>query len=335
MYTKYLMGCLAGAALVLTLGCKTAGSGDSSSSQPSRTQDLDQSVKFNSDSAYYYVGRQVAMGPRVPGSSASAKCVDYIASELRRHGSDTVKLQHGTVKAFNGDVLPITNVMGSFNSSAKKRILLAAHFDTRPWADNDPIEENRRDPIPGANDGASGVGVLLEIARQVGVKSPAVGVDMLFVDAEDYGQLAGFSTHGETWCLGTRDWTSEMPYAADALPAYGILLDMVGGMGAKFHREYFSHKTVPELVDKVWGIAERSGHGDRFINVVGGGVVDDHVFLNRAGIPTLDIIESKSDNTMSFPSTWHTLNDDMDHIDTATLKAVGQTVLNVLYNESK
>lgn len=340
MNTKSLLGWLAGATFLITSGCSSGGlrcttdRGATSSTDDAGRSALSQSVKFNGDSAYSYVEHQVAMGPRVPGSSGSAHCIDYIASELRRHNADTVKLQTGTVRAFNGDMLPITNIMGSFNSPARKRVLLAAHFDTRPWADNDAVEENRREPIPGANDGASGVGVLLEVARQIGQKSPEIGVDMLFVDAEDYGQTSGFSNHDETWCLGTQYWAENMPYTPDSMPSYGILLDMVGGMGAKFHREYFSHKNMPDLVDKVWSIAEKSGYGDRFINVPGGGVVDDHVFLSKAGIPTINIIESKSDDTMSFPSTWHTLNDDMDHIDPSTLKAVGQTVVNVIYNET-
>lgn len=334
MKANSLIHCLVGMSLALLYGCKAAGSGDAASVSDKYPQAINESVKFNSDSAYLYVEQQVAMGPRIPGTPGSARCIDYIASELRRHNADTVVLQKGTVKAFNGDELPITNIMGSFNSPARKRVLLAAHFDTRPWADSDPVEENRHEPIPGANDGASGVGVLLEVARQIGDNTPEIGVDMLFVDAEDYGQMSGFSNHDETWCLGTQYWTENMPYAADSLPAYGILLDMVGGMGAKFHREYISDKIAPELVDKVWAIADKSGFGDKFINVLGGGVVDDHVFLNKAGIPTIDIIESKNEATMSFPATWHTVSDDMDHIDPATLKAVGQTVLNVIYNET-
>lgn len=327
-----LMGCLAGASMLLTLGCKASASGESVSSE-NEAQSISQTVKFNSDSAYSYVEKQVAMGPRVPGSDASANCASYIASELRRHGADSVRFQKGKVKAFNGDILPIINVMGAFNPLARRRILLAAHYDSRPWADSDPTEENRLLPIPGANDGASGVGVLLEVARQLGKSAPGIGVDMLFVDAEDYGQSSGFSNHDESWCLGTQYWADNMPYASDSLPAYGILLDMVGGMGAKFHREYFSDRSAPDIVDKVWSVAEKSGFGERFVNLPGGVVVDDHVFINKAGIPTIDIIESKNDETKTFPPVWHTIDDDMDYIDAATLKAVGQTVVNVIYNE--
>lgn len=290
-------------------------------------------VVFDQDSAYAYVRQQVDMGPRVSGSEASRRCVEYISSELRRHGASDVKLQSGEMTAWDGKTLPLTNVMGSFNPDARKRVLLVAHFDSRPWADNDPTEELRMKPVPGANDGASGVGVLLEAARQLGKSEAPVGVDLLFVDAEDYGQSSGFSHHDESWCLGTQYWTAHMPYAQDSLPAYAILLDMVGGIGARFHREYFSNASARDVVDKVWGVASRSGYGERFVNQDGGAVIDDHVFLNKAGIPSIDIIESMNAETKSFPSTWHTAADDMDSIDPNSLKAVGQTVLNVIYNE--
>lgn len=333
MNTRMLMGCLAGALLMLTTGCKTCGKEGKNALPGADDLRVDEAVRFNSDSAYAYAGQQVAFGPRVPGTPGSRACADYIIDNLQRFRADTVTVQTGEVKAFNGDVLPITNIMASFNPGAPRRILLAAHYDTRPWADSDPVEENRHEPIPGANDGASGAAVLLEIARQLGLNSPEVGVDLLFVDAEDYGQSSGFSNHDQTWCLGTQYWTEHLPYASDSLPEFGIVLDMVGGMGAKFHREYISNQYASDVVDKVWAVADKSGYGDRFINVAGGSVVDDHLYLNKAGIPSIDIIESKSEETKSFPANWHTTQDDMDHIDTTTLKAVGQTVLNVIYNE--
>lgn len=280
-----------------------------------------------------YVRSQVNLGPRVPGSEASRRCVEYMSSELARHGADTVLLQRGSMPAWDGKTLPLTNVMGRFNLSAPDRILLVAHFDSRPWADNDPTEEYRSRPVPGANDGASGVGVLLETARLLGTTPAKIGVDILFVDAEDYGQSSGFSHHDESWCLGTQYWTSHMPYAPDALPRYAILLDMVGGIDARFHREYYSRTSAPDIVDKVWNIAAHSGYGERFVNQDGGAIIDDHLFLNKAGIPSIDIIESMNAETRSFPSTWHTMADDMDSIDPMSLKAVGQTVANVIYSE--
>ncbi len=313
------------------LSCKT-GTGTSSDTLTDSI-DVDQVEEFNADTAFSYVARQVALGPRVPGTRANEKCAELIISELTRHGADSVFTQKGNLTAFNGDILPVTNITGRFNSRAPKRILVLAHYDTRPWADSDHDEENRSLPIPGANDGASGVAVMLEIARLLGQTAPEVGVDLLFVDVEDYGQAGGFSNHDESWALGTQMWAKSDPYKDDTLPDYGILLDMGGGIGAKFHREFFSDEYAPEIVNKVWGVAAASGYGDRFVNLKGGSVVDDHLFVNEIGIPTIDIIESKHDATGTFSPTWHTLNDDIDNIDRTSLKAAGQTVLNVIYNE--
>lgn len=322
----------AGLSILSATSCSSCNGRDKGDADAS-TGKIAQPAIFNADSAYTYVARQVAMGPRVAGTRANEVCSEFIINELIRHGADTVTTQSGQVTAYNGDVLPIKNVMASFNSHAPRRILLLAHYDTRPWADSDPVEENRNTPVPGANDGGSGVAVMLEIARNIGKTQPKIGVDMLFVDAEDYGQTGGFSNHDESWALGTQYWVNHNPYAPDSLPAYAILLDMVGGIDAKFHREFFSNQEAPQIVDLVWSIAAASGYGDRFVNINGGSVIDDHVFINKAGIPAIDIIESKHDATGTFSPTWHTVNDDMDNIDRSTLKAAGQTVLNVIYNE--
>lgn len=315
-------------------GCRLSTSTNQSDTQNSTTATITPVVNFDSDTAYAYIQNQLAFGPRVTGSEGNRLCREYIVNTLERHGASNVTVQEGTVTTFNDKTLPIANIMGSYNPGVKDRILLVAHYDTRPWADNDDKEENRLKPIPGANDGGSGVAALLEIARQLNASKPKVGVDLLFVDAEDYGQASGFSTHDSSWCLGTQYWIEHMPYKPDSLPRYGILLDMVGGFGAKFHREYFSDQGASkQIVDKVWSIASRSGYGDRFINKPGGSVVDDHIFLNDAGIPTIDIIESKNDGTGTFTPTWHTMDDNIKNIDRSSLKAAGQTVLNVIFNE--
>ena len=180
----------------------------------------------------------------------------------------------------------------------------------------------------GANDGASGVAVLLETARLLGRQAPdSLGIDLLFVDMEDSGEDGGPE---ETWCLGTQEWVKSMPYTAANKPKYGILLDMVGGIDAKFYREYFSEQGAPQYVDRIWAVARESGYGDRFVNRRGGGVVDDHLFITRAGIPCVDIIECVNDHTGSFNPTWHTTSDNLAAIDRTTLKAVAQTVLNTI-----
>lgn len=288
---------------------------------------------FDKDSAYQYINDQVAFGPRVPGTDQHKACGQYLVDKLRQFGADTIIEQETVVEAFNGDKLPIKNIFASYNPQAKNRILLVAHWDTRPWANMESSEEHRVQPVPGANDGASGVGVILEIARNLNLKAPDCGVDILFTDAEDYGNNSGFTNNDDSWCLGTQYWVKHMPYAPHKLPAYGILLDMVGGGGARFHRELLSNKDARQATVKVWGEANNLGYDDIFVNKLGGAVVDDHMFLIEAGIPTTDIIEHVSDETGSFPAAWHTLDDDMRNISRKTLEVVGNTVLNVIYKE--
>lgn len=322
--------------IIATMGvtsCRpTASNGDATRNRQEEKR-IKTPARFNRDSAYSYVRRQLAFGPRVSGTEENRLCREYLVNELQRHGAQNVNVQTGEVTAFNGDRLPIGNIMASYNPEIKDRILLLAHYDTRPWCDSDQNEENRLKPVLGANDGASGVAVLLEVARHLNETEAPVGVDILFVDAEDYGQASGFSTHDSSWCLGTQYWVENMPYHSDSLPRYAVLLDMVGGMDAKFHREYFSDQNASKLVDKVWSMAARSGYENRFVNKSGGAVIDDHIFLNDAGIPAIDIIESKNESTGTFAPTWHTTEDTLENIDPSSLEAAGQTVLNLIYNE--
>ncbi len=290
-------------------------------------------IEFNADSAYRNVKAQVDFGPRVPGTDGHTRCARYLVSELARYGADTVTQQTTTVTAYNGDKLPINNIMGRFNKDASERMLLLAHWDTRPWADQEVRKVDRAKPILGANDGGSGVGVLLEIARCLQQEKPVIGVDILFVDAEDYGKMEGWGNNETTWCLGTQYWIKNHPYTKQNMPRYGILLDMVGGLDAKFNREYGSQQVASDIVDKVWAMAAASGYGDVFVNELGGNVIDDHVFVNQVGIPCINIIESINPATDSFNPTWHTLDDNMKNIDRQSLKAVGQTVLNLIYQE--
>ncbi len=333
MKTYHIAAFFSIAVILLSASCRQSSSATKTGEDTRVEKKLKSPAKFNRDSAYSYVRHQVSFGPRVSGTPENVACRKYIVNELTRHGGKNVRVQTGEVEAFNGDRLPIGNVMASFGPDVKDRILLVAHYDTRPWCDSDMNEENRLKPVIGANDGGSGVGVLLEVARSLGQTEPPIGVDFLMVDAEDYGQASGFSTHDTSWCLGTQYWVKHMPYAQDSLPRYAVILDMVGGIGAKFHREFFSEENARNIVDKVWSIAARSGYDSRFVNKNGGSVVDDHLFINDAGIPAIDIIESKNDNTGTFPPTWHTINDTMENIDPASLEAVGQTVLNLIHNE--
>lgn len=314
------------AALSISCGKSQAGSNgaDTGAAAEADVQPLPAAeVSFDADSAYAYVARQVEFGPRVPGSAAHRQCGEWLASELRRHGAE-VTVQEATLTAFDGTQLPARNIIGSFNPQAAERILLLAHWDTRPWADNDPDRTNHSKPVPGADDGASGTGVLLEIARQLSLSGSKPAVDILFTDAEDYG------TDGddESWALGTRYFVHNRPEGVTYSGA--ILLDMVGGKDAQFRREYFSQQYAPQLVDAVWAAAGMAGEGALFSNELGGAITDDHVELIKGGIPAIDIITFDPAN--GFPPYWHTVNDDMSNISAKTLGSVGRVMMTYLNN---
>lgn len=295
-----------------------------------------QAPSFNSDSAYQFVAAQVAFGPRVPNTQAHRQTGDWIISKLKEYGAD-VKVQTFQANAFDGTPLNLRNVIASFNPEASNRILLAAHWDTRPFADKD--ETNPNQPIDGANDGASGVGVLLEIARTLhqAQQKPGVGVDMIFFDGEDYGQPDNSKLPyvENSWCLGSQYWSRNM-HNPNYKAKYGILLDMVGAENAKFAREGYSMQFAKGVVDKVWNNANSIGYSDYFKYVNASAITDDHYFVNTlANIKMIDIIEynmNPADDDWFGPY-HHRHTDNMDIISKNTLKAVGQTVLHTIYNE--
>ncbi len=291
---------------------------------------------FDADSAYSYVERQVAFGPRVPNSAAHRACGDFLVAYLRGCGADVVT-QDVQLTAYNGDKLQARNIIAQFNPQNKKRVMLCAHWDSRPWADSDPDKSNHYTPILGANDGASGVGVLMEVARHLSAVSPAVGVDIVLFDAEDYGRHENDPYDGNgmdnSWALGSQYW-ARFPHVEGYNARYGILLDIVGAPSSRFHREGLSDHYASNIVDKVWAQAAKWGYGDYFIDKEGGMVTDDHFYVNRfLGLPCIDIINFDPDSPNGFGPHHHTIKDDMSWIDAATLKAVGQTVLAVIYNE--
>ena len=285
---------------------------------------------FNADSAYFFVNQQVDFGARVPNTVAHKACAVYLADELRRFGAEVTE-QNATLKAFDGTKLNAVNIIGASNSEKTTRILLAAHWDSRPFADNDPDASNHKKPILAANDGASGVGVLLEMARLMSKNLPEVGVDIVFFDAEDYGQPY-FDKQAEvsnSWCLGSQYWAKN-PHKPNYHARYGILLDMVGASGASFNKDKISMIYAAHVVTKVWTKAQSLGYASLFRDKEGGYITDDHVYINElAGIPCIDVIDFDD----GFFEHWHTVNDDMSNIDKNTLKAVGQTILEVIYYE--
>ena len=291
---------------------------------------------FNEDSAFAFVQKQVDFGPRVPNTAAHGFAGDYLINQLEAFGAK-VKVQAFEETTFDGERLSLRNIMGQFNPTAKKRILLAAHWDTRPYADKDLNEPDK--PADGANDGASGVGVLLELARVIGKEQPNVGVDILFFDGEDWGEknnqgnIIKPPNHLESWwALGSQYWSKNK---GNYHAFYGILLDMVGAKGSQFHVEGYSNQYAPNIVKKVWKTANEIGFSNYFIYQPQGGINDDHVYVNQhAKIPMIDIVHFDPDPAVGYFGDYHhTLKDNMEIIDRRTLKAVGQTILHVLYNE--
>lgn len=293
------------------------------------------SVDFSADSAYKYTADQVAFGPRVPGTEAHAKCLDYMVSTLSRFGAE-VEIQEGEGTNYLGKPEKIKNVIGRIQPQKANRIILCAHWDCRPFADNDPDPKKRDTPIDGANDGASGVGVLLEVARQLQLKQSKIGVDIIFFDVEDMGtpsHKSGIKYLPDTWCLGSQFWgQSDMGRKSQA--RFAILLDMVGAPNATFHKESFSQQWASNIVDMIWQRARRMGFGANFVDANGGYITDDHYYIHKlTNIPAVDIIHYDNQTESSFGSYWHTHQDTMDNVDKATLNAVGSVVLGVIYNE--
>lgn len=288
---------------------------------------------FNADKAYDFVKKQVEFGPRVPGTEAHKACADYMEATLKSFGA-SIEVQEFTAKGYDGTLWEGKNIIASYLPEEKDRILLCAHWDSRFIAEQDKNKDLQKTPIDGANDGASGVGVLMEIARQLQIKAPNIGVDIILFDVEDQGApfYASSAETEDSWCLGSQHWANGVVkngYKA----RWGILLDMVGAGDAVFMKEQISMYYAKQLVDYVWDKAATMGYSNYFVNKKGGVVTDDHLYVNRiAKIPCIDIIDY-DDNRGGFNHTWHTHNDNIDNIDKNTLKAVGDVVLEVIYEQ--
>ncbi|MBO7491923.1 MAG: M28 family peptidase [Bacteroidales bacterium] len=288
---------------------------------------------FDCDSAFAFVKAQTDFGPRVLGSEAHRQCRDYLVSKLRQY-CDTVYVQTFTARTYDGKQFVAENIIGSVNPTAERRIVMASHWDSRPFADQDPVPMHREEAIDGANDGASGVGVLLEVARQLSLQKPNAGIDIIFYDAEDYGpRESDNASEGEWWGLGSQYWAKN-PHVDGYKADYGILLDMVGSANPKFYQEQFSTHYAPNIVQKVWGTAYSLGYANYFINQPGGVITDDHYYVNKyAHIPMIDIIHYDRVSGTGFDPVWHTSQDNIQHIDKQSLGVVGTTLLQVIKNE--
>ena len=291
---------------------------------------------FCADSAYLYCEKQCDFGPRTMNSEAHDRCEQWIVQKFKDFGMEVIT-QKTTLKGYDGTPLKSTNIIASYKPERVERILLCAHWDSRPWADNDPDEANWKKPVLAANDGASGVAVMLEVARLLQASdSLALGVDFVCFDAEDWGvpQWSDAADVSDSWALGAQYWSANL-HKKGYKARFGILLDMVGGQGAQFYKEGMSLQYASSIVDKVWRAAQVVGFGSFFPSQMGTGVTDDHIPVNKkAKIPTIDIIPYyPACEQSSFGPTWHTIHDDMAHIDKNTLQAVGQTIIQVLFSE--
>lgn len=281
---------------------------------------------FNADSAYYFVEKQVSFGPRVTNSEAHKKCGDWMVAQFKQYADNVIE-QKASITNFDGKKLNVRNIIAEFNPQAAKRILLCAHWDSRPYADQDTKDTDK--PILGANDGASGVGVLLQIAQTLkNIPEKEVGVDIVLFDAEDLGK----PEHDNSYCLGSQYWSANL-HKPGYQASFGILLDMVGAAGAKFAWENVSVEAAQPILQAVWQTAHNLGYSNYFMYYQKSGIIDDHYYVNKtAKIPTIDIIHYDAASATGFPGHWHTHRDDMSVIDRNTLKAVGQTLLEVIYS---
>lgn len=275
---------------------------------------------FDGDSAYELVRTQVGFGPRVPGTEGHAAQLAWMLARLDTLAPvlEADSFQHVTT---GGETLDLVNVLARFQPDETRRILLLAHWDTRPTADEaaDPAEQST--PIPGANDGASGVAVLLELAELLARQPPPLGVDILLVDGEDYGPSI------EDMLLGARRYADTLEEAGR--PVYGLLLDMVGDASPSFPVESLSAQHANVVVRKVWRAAERLGYRDYFPTGVGRELRDDHVPLIEAGLPTANLIDFDYGPGNAF---WHTLDDAPENVSAVTLGMVGEVVTELVYS---
>ena len=340
----------------LLLFATSCGGSKKTPAEPSATTSLAEPVgiAFSADSAYAFCQAQCDFGPRTMNSEAHERCGQWIADKFQSYGLHVTE-QRATLKGFDGTPLLSNNIIASYQPELTDRILICAHWDSRPWADNDPDPANHSKPVMAANDGASGVAVMLELARllseecrvkseesaaapettavansQLSTLNSQLGVDFICFDAEDWGD-DGYS---DSWALGAQHWAKNL-HKPGYKARFGILLDMVGGQQARFCREGFSLYYAPQVVDRVWRAAAEAGYSSYFPKEDGGNITDDHGPVNEvAKIPCIDIIPYYPHCEQgSFGPTWHTVNDDMQHIDRNTLKAVGQTLVQVLFTE--
>ncbi len=284
-------------------------------------------VNFDENGAYDFIQKQVDFGPRVPGTKEHLACYNYLV-EVLKPLADTMYFQNTFATTFDKKTIPVKNIIAAFNTPKETRIILCAHWDTRPFADQDTKDKDM--PILGANDGGSGVGVLLQIAKNLSIQKPEIGIDIILFDSEDWGDATGGVE--DSYCLGSQAW-GKAPHIRGYKADFGILLDMVGAPNATFGNEGYSMQNANTALSIVWQAAASAGYDNYFRNFETNRITDDHYYVwKNTGIPTIDIIHHDQNSRNGFGEYWHTHNDNMNAIDKKTLKAVGQTLVNVIYN---
>ena len=292
-------------AVLVALACQ-ARAGDGGNKSP---------VEFNGRTALTYIQRQMSFGPRIPNKPGHQQEADWLLTELRAR-ADTVIVQEITHRLRNGEVLHLRNFFARFRPEATERVLFLAHWDTRPMADKSANLAQQRMPVPGANDGASGVAVLLGVADALKARPPANGVDLLFVDGEDYGDFADTSDV----LIGSRWFAAHQPPGYQ--PLFAVLFDMVGDKDLQIYQEGQSVAFAPEVVQRVWQVAAERGHERQFIPRAGQTLIDDHVSLQKAGIHAIDVVD------FDYPY-WHTTEDTIDKVSAESLQIVGDVAVSL------
>lgn len=291
---------------------------------------------FSRDTAYAFVAKQVSFGPRVPGSDAHKATRQWIVQKLKSYGATVTEQSFKAATATIGEKRG-TNIIASYNPDYARRVVLAAHWDTRYAADEDDVKPT--EPHDGADDGGSGVGILLEIARLLQQNPISIGVDIVLFDVEDQGETGGET---DSWCLGSQYW-AQNPHVKGYRAEYGILLDMAGAKGAVFQKEDLDGALPPAKVsvihrqyDRVWSLASGMNKSAVFVDVKGRPLTDDHYYVNlHTEIPMIDIINRPVNSAKGFGAHWHTHDDNMSVIDPGVLGTVGQVVTAYVYNSSK
>jgi hypothetical protein len=319
--------------LLLLLGaCHNNSEQTTSTTTPTVDYNTVQIPDFNADSAFRFVEQQLDFGNRYPSKpeiKGHKDCATFIHRTMQRW-CDTVITQHFTATLWNGEKVDGHNIIASLAPQREQRILLAAHWDSRRWADHDLDTNNWRKPLPGANDGASGVAVLMEMARIMAAMPPDVGVDFIFFDCEDQGIPEWANRYEDnTWCLGSQYW-ARSPHRMFYTANYGILFDMVGTFQPRYTKEEVSMGFAAGLMNKMWDAATAIGYGNIFVNELTSAILDDHLYINQIlHIPTIDVVQNS--HNYSFYPHWHTLNDNLDAVDKETLRIVANVTLKTIY----